>query len=167
MISKKLEEMINAQGNAEVLSAWLYFSMSAYFSSMDLAGFASWMHVQGTEELLHADKMFKFLAERGGRVQLSAIEAPQQEWESAKAVLEHQLKHELWVTDRINDLMNQAIEERDHATGSFLSWYVDEQVEEVATAESLIKKIKMLGDSPQGLYLLDQELSQRVLTPPA
>jgi len=127
MISKSVEKALNDQINAEFYSAYLYLSMMAYFESVNLAGFATWMKAQTQEEIMHAMKMYDFVNERGGRVILQAIEAPPAEWDSPLAAFEAAYAHEQIVTGRINDLVNLAIEEKDHATNAFLQWFVNEQ----------------------------------------
>ncbi len=167
MLSAKMEKMLNQQINAETYSAYLYFSMSAYFSSINLEGFASWMRIQGLEELTHAEKFFRYLSERGARVRLAAIEAPPVEWDSPLAAMEQQYEHEQKVTAMINALVDLALDERDHATNSFLKWFVDEQVEEEATADGLVQKLKLVGAGGNVLFMMDRELGQRIFTPPA
>jgi ferritin len=167
MISKKMQDALNEQVTAEFYSAYLYLAMEAYFESVNLPGFANWMRVQTQEELTHGIKIYDFLNERGGRVTLKAIDQPPSEWASPLAVFEAAYKHEQKVTGLINALVNLAVEEKDHAANSFLQWFVDEQVEEEKSASDIVGKLKLIKDSPQGLYMLDQELAQRVFTPPA
>lgn len=167
MINQRLEKAINEQINAELYSAYLYLSMGAYFEEQGLEGFANWMRVQFEEEQFHGLKFFDYLAERGGRILLGAIEAPATEWESPVAVFEEVLKHERHVTSLINNLIDIAIEEKDHATKSFLNWFIDEQVEEEAAAESLLSQLKLVEGDGRGLLMLDRELSSRTFTPPA
>jgi ferritin len=167
MISKKMEEALNAQVNAEMYSAYLYLSMESYFKSLNLNGFANWMRVQTQEEMMHAMKMYDFINERGGRVLLKTIEGPQTKWDSPLAVFKAVLKHEQKVTSMINDLVNLAIKEKDHATNSFLQWFVNEQVEEESSADEAVQQLKMMEDAPGGMFMLDRELGQRVFTPPA
>lgn len=166
MINQKLEKLINEQINAELYSAYLYLSMGAYFEDQGLAGFASWMRVQFEEEQFHGLKFFDYLAERGGRVQLAAIEMPEVKWDSAVVVFEEVLKHERHVTSLINNLIDVAIEERDHATKSLLNWFIDEQVEEESTAETILNQLKMVEGDGRGLLMLDKDLAGRVFTPP-
>lgn len=166
MIKEKMEKAINEQINAELYSAYLYLSMSAYCEDQDLAGFANWMKVQAEEEQFHAMKLFNYLNERGGRVELETIEKPQIEWDNIIAVFEDTLDHERLITSKINKLMDIAIDIRDHASTSFLNWYIDEQVEEEAAAEELLKKLKLIGGEGNGMLMLDKELSTRVFTPP-
>lgn len=165
MLSEKMEKALNDQIQAEIYSAYLYLSMEAYFQSINLAGFASWMQVQYQEEMAHAMKFYGFINERGGRVILLAIDAPPDQWDSPLAAFETTLQHEQTVTARINDLVDVAIAERDHATNNFLQWFVAEQVEEEDSANGVIEQIKLFGDA--GLFMLDRELGQRVFTPPS
>ncbi|MDH3359478.1 MAG: ferritin [Desulfobulbaceae bacterium] len=166
MLSAGMEKAINAQINAEYYSSYLYLAMSAYFESISLAGMASWMRMQAQEELFHGMKMFDFVNERGGKVSLSAISKPPAKWKTPLAVFTEVLGHEQKVTALINELVNHALDERDHATNIFLQWFVTEQVEEEASASAIVDKLKMIGNDANGLFVLDQELGQRIFTPP-
>ncbi len=167
MISKKIEKALNGQVNAELYSAYLYLSMEAYFRSLNLNGFANWMRVQTQEEIFHVTKIYNFIDERGGRITLKAIDGPPTEWDSPLAAFEAAYEHEQKVTGLINNLVNLAIEEKDHATSTFLQWFVNEQVEEEASADNIVQQLQMMKDAPGGMYMLDRELAQRVFTPPA
>jgi len=167
MIKEKMQEALNQQLNAELYSSYLYLSMAAYFESINLKGFASWMRVQTQEELVHAMKFYDFIIERGGKVLLSSIEGPPTEWVSPLAIFEHAYEHEQKVTGLINKLVDLSAAEQDHATSNFLQWFVAEQVEEEASADEVVQKIKLMGDASGGLFMLDRELAQRVFTPPA
>ncbi|MBN2588613.1 MAG: ferritin [Sedimentisphaerales bacterium] len=167
MIGKKMEKALNEQVNAEMYSAYLYLSIESYFKSLNLNGFANWMRVQTQEEMFHAMKMYDYLIERGGRILLKKIEGPQTEWKSPLDAFKTVSKHEQKVTGLINNLVDLAIEEKDHATNSFLQWFVTEQVEEEANADELVKQLKLMENAPGGMFMLDRELAQRVFTPPA
>ncbi|MDL1975054.1 MAG: ferritin [Deltaproteobacteria bacterium] len=167
MLNKRMEQALNSQINAEIYSSYLYLSMSAYFESISLSGFANWMRTQAQEEMVHAMKFYDYVNERGGRVILGPIEAPPSEWESAVSVFDATYQHEQKVTGLINDLVDLAIEEKDHATNNLLQWFVSEQVEEEASASGVLNKAKLTGDAPGGLFMLDQELGARVFTMPA
>jgi len=161
MLSKKMEKALNEQLNAELYSAYLYLAMSAWFESQNLPGFAAWMRIQDREETTHGMKFFKFVAERRGRVVLKAIEEPAKDWKLPLAAFEAALEHEQYITGRIGDLVNLAVEEKDHATNAFLQWFVNEQVEEEATADSIIQKLRMAEKAPGAMLMLDHELGQR------
>ena len=167
MISKKMEEALNGQVNAEMYSAYLYLSMESYFKSLNLNGFAGWMRAQAQEEMMHAMKIYDFVNERGGRITLKSIEGPQTEWDSPLAVFEAVYVHEQKVTGLINELVDLAIKEKDHATNAFLQWFVNEQVEEESSADEVVQQLKMMENAPGGMFMLDRELGQRVFTPPA
>jgi len=167
MLNKKMNDALNEQINAEFYSAYLYLSMEAYFESVNLPGFAKWMRAQIQEESMHAMKLYDFVNERGGRVLLKAIEEPAMEWSSPLAAFEAAYAHEQKVTGLINGLVNLAVEEKDHATNSFLQWFVNEQVEEEASADSVVQQLKMVKDSAEGKFMIDRELGQRVFVPPA
>ena len=166
MISKKMEEALNGQLNAEYYSSYLYLSMAAYFASIDLNGFASWMRVQAQEEEFHAMKFYDYLIERDGKVKLQPIEAPPCEWSSPLDVFEATLAHEQKVTGLINDLVYLAREEKDNASEIFLQWYVHEQVEEESNVGTVLGQLRLTKDSPQALFMMDNQLAQRVFTPP-
>ena len=163
----KMENALNGQINAEMYSSYLYLAMSAHCQSLGLPGMANWMRVQAQEELFHAMKMFDFVCERGGRVILQAIDGPPSKWKSPLDAFENVLAHEQKVTGLINNLVNLALDERDHATNIFLQWFVSEQVEEEATAGTLVDKLKLIGKDANGLFMLDTELGQRTFTMPA
>ena len=165
MIDKEIEEAINKQINEEMYSAYLYLSMSAYFESTGLRGFANWMYVQYKEEMDHAMKFYRYLIERGGRVKLYALKEPPHEWDSPLHAFEETLKHERHITECINNLVDLAERKKDRATFNLLQWYVDEQVEEEANDEEIIQMLKMVGDSGHGLMMIDRELAQRTYVP--
>ena len=161
MLTEKMQKALNGQLNAELYSSYLYLSMNAYFKSVNLDGFANWMHYQAQEELEHSMKFYDFIIQRGGNVQLQQIEAPPTEWSSPLAVFEATLKHEQKVTGLINDLVDVAHEERDHATNIFLQWFVSEQVEEEENVGGVLEQLKLMGDAQGGLFMIDRELAKR------
>lgn len=160
-LSTRMENALNDQINAELYSSYLYLSMATYFHDINLSGFAHWMEVQSQEEYSHAMKIYKFVVERLGRVTLKAIEAPQSQWASPLAAFEAAYEHEVAVTGMINNLMDIADQEKDRATRVFLHWFIDEQVEEEASADEVVQKLKMIGDSASGLIMYDRALAQR------
>lgn len=161
MISDKMVAAINDQIKAEFDSAYIYLGMAAYFQDCNLPGMAHWMKKQYQEELEHAEKFIEHLYERGARVKIAEIAKPRESYDGPLSVFKEALKHEQYVTARINKLMDQALEEKDHATGSMLKWFVDEQVEEEANAEAIVRKLEFVGDSNTSIYLLDKELGAR------
>jgi ferritin len=161
MLSEKMQEALNAQINAELQSAYLYLSMAAYFHAQNFPGFANWMHIQDHEERIHAMKIYNFIVARNGRVSLRSLDTPQVEWSSPLAAFEDSYKHEQHVTSLIHRLVEMARTENDHATISFLQWFVDEQVEEEANVDAVVQDLKRAGDSAQILFLLDRELAGR------
>ncbi len=167
MSNKVLEKALNEQLNAELYSAYLYLSMSAYFSDIGLDGFANWMRVQAKEEQFHAMKFYDYINERGGRVTLASIDAPETEWKSPLDCIEAVLEHEQKVTSLVNGLVDLAIQERDHATNIFLQWFVTEQVEEEDNVNAVLNKLRLLNGEGNGMFILDKELSTRVFTEPA
>ena len=164
MLKKKIEDAFNKHLNAELYSSYLYLSMSAYFQSMNLNGFANWMRVQAQEELMHTMKIYDYIHERGGHVVLQAVEAPPAEWPSPLAIFEAAYEHEQKVTALIGKLVDQALSLHDHATNIFLQWFVTEQVEEEASASEVVEKLKLVGEARGGMFMLDRELGTRSFT---
>lgn len=165
MISKRMEEELNKQINAEFYSSYLYLSMAAWFDSQNLAGFSNWMNVQAQEEWAHGLKIFNFVNERGGKVTLAKIDEPKTEWTDIINVYEEVLEHEQKVTELINKLSDIAIEESDHATKNFLQWFVDEQVEEESSVDNVLQQLKMIEGKGTGLFLMDREMQSRAFVP--
>ncbi len=161
MISKTMEDAINKQINEEMYSAYLYLSMSAYFESANLKGFANWMYVQYQEEVEHAMKFYDHLKDRGGKLKLYTIEEPPNTWESPLDAFKATLKHEQHITKCINDLVDLAEEEKDRAAYNMLQWFIDEQVEEEANDEEIIAQLEMVEGSKHGILMLDRELAKR------
>ena len=166
-ISKSVEKILNQQINAEFWSAYFYLSMSNYFNANGMPGFANWMKIQFEEETFHAMKMLDYVNERGGRVILEPIAEVPAEWDGVLNVFEETLKHEEKVTALINECVNVAIDEKDHASVNFLQWFVEEQVEEEATVSEIIDQLKMFNCQGNGLYLMDKEFKTRAFTAPA
>jgi len=166
-ISKTMEKAINGQINAELYSSYLYLSMAADLNNKALSGFSNWMKIQAQEELYHAMKFYDFVLERGGSVTLDTIEAPQTEWKTPLAVFQAAYKHEQLVTGLINNLVDIAIAEKDHAANIFLQWFVSEQVEEEANVGSVLQHLKMVDGHGQGLFMMDRELGTRAAPQPA
>jgi ferritin len=166
MLKKSVESAINQQINAEFHSAYLYLSMSAYFQSIGLAGYANWMRIQYQEEMAHATHFFDYVNERGGRVILTPIGTVDVDFNGVVDVFEKTLAHEQKVTSLINNLVDVAIAEGDHATRSFLQWYVDEQVEEEANVEQILNNLKLIKGEGQGLLMMDREMQARVFVDP-
>lgn len=167
MLKDKMEKALNDQVQWELYSAYIYLSMSAWFQDRGLPGFANWMRIQFQEETTHAMKLYDFILERGGRVKLQAVDAPPHDWKSPLAAFEHALEHEEGVTERINKLMSLAMEAKDHATAIFLQWFVTEQIEEEASVQDIIQKLKLAEGAAGGMFMLDKDLAARVFTPPA
>ncbi len=161
MLSKSMLKALNAQINHELFSSYLYLSMSAHFQSVNLPGFAHWMALQSKEEYEHAMKIFNYMTERNGRVVLEAIDKPPTEFKKPLDVMKQVLEHEKKVTGLINRLYDLAVSEKDYPTQVMLQWFITEQVEEEKTAGDIIEQLKMVGDMPAGLMMLDRQLASR------
>lgn len=167
MFSEKMLKELNEQVNYELYSAYLYMAMETYFQDKNLSGFANFFKVQTEEETAHARIFFEFIHRKGGKVVLEAIEKPEAEFSSVLDVFKQALEHEKFVTSKIHNLVDTAMEQKDHATYSFLQWFVDEQVEEEDSFQGIVDKLELIGDNVQALLMLDAELAQRTFVVPA
>lgn len=167
MLNEKMEEAINEQINREMYSSYLYLAMSAYSSAKGLPGFAHWFRIQVEEETIHAMKFFDYLNRQGANVKLKEIKEPPMEFGTPLEMFLKTLEHEQFITRSIHELVDLAIAERDHATNAFLQWYVNEQIEEEENDNDIIAKLKLVGDNINSLYMLDNELAQRLPPQPA
>lgn len=167
MLSKTIEDAINAQINAELWSAYLYLSMATNFEAKGLPGVANWFKIQFKEEQAHAEIFMNYINSRGGRVILKPIDAVDTEWDTPLDAFKATLAHEQKVTALINSIYALAESEHDYATCDRLNWFISEQVEEEESAQELIDKFTLIGDNGMGLYMLDQELGTRVFNTPS
>jgi len=166
-LGRKLHDELNKQIQEELFSAYLYYAIAAWFDAENFPGFAHWMRVQAMEEVTHAQKFYNHIYERGNDVELLEIDKPPSSWDSPLAAFEAALEHERHITGRIHHLLKIAREENDYAAEvGLLQWFVDEQIEEEATADEMIQKLKLISDSRNGLYMLDKELGGRQFAPP-
>ena len=166
MINEKLEKAFNEQINKELYSEYLYLAMKSYFVEQNLQGFVNWFNVQIQEEHAHAMGMYDYLNERGGSVKLMAIEEPVIEGNCPLTIFEHVLRHEEYVTSRINALMDVAEETRDRAAMSFLDWYLKEQVEEESNVGGVLATLRLIKDDAKALLMLDKDLAARTFNAP-
>ena len=160
-LTDKLQKALNDQLLYEFESAYIYLAMATYLDTLDLEGATHWMGMQAREEVMHAAKLHTYMSDRDAAIELQTIPAPPATWESVMAALAHESK----MTVRLNDLMELAQTERDHATVSLMQWFVDEQVEEEATLRHIIGKLKLVGKDSSGLFMIDRDLSARVAPP--
>jgi ferritin len=161
MLPAKMEDAFNKHLNAEMYSAYLYFSMASCFEAQNLSGMASWMKQQAQEEAQHAMKFYDFIQQRGGKVVLGQIDAPKAEWDTPLAAFEDAYKHECVISAKINNLVDLAEAEKDHASNAFLQWFVTEQVEEEASVLTVVEKLRLAGSQTGALFMLDRELGMR------
>lgn len=161
MIGQKILDALNDQINAELFSAYLYLSMATYFHSEGWEGMAKWMEKQAKEEDEHAMKIYEHIVERGGRVLLQPIEQPKTEWASPLEAFRDSVKHEEYITSRIHDLVKLSGEDKDYAAHIMLHWFVTEQVEEEAQVNEIVQMLERIGDSGNGMLMLDFRLGKR------
>lgn len=166
MFSEKLTKLINNQINYEFFSEHIYLAMSAYCADQDLDGFANFFRIQAEEERFHAMKLFDYLVDMNARVRISSSAEPRNDYGSILEAFKAALEHEKSNTRNIYAIADAATDERNHATMSFLKWFIDEQVEEEALVNSIIKKLERIGNDSAALYMLDTELATRIFTPP-
>lgn len=165
MLSEKLLNALNEQVNFEFYSSYTYLAMAGYCESIDLSGFANFFRVQAKEELDHAMKIYDYVYQKNGTVLLEQVDKPKSDYDGIIDVFEKGYAHEQLVTKKIYELTDIAYEEREHSTISLLKWFIDEQVEEENSFNSLVKRVRRIEDNPAGLYLMDDELAARVYTP--
>jgi ferritin len=161
MLSKNIEKAFNEQIKNEFYSGYIYLAMASYFMAKNLDGFANFFIKQEAEERVHAFKFIHFLNEKGNQIEIPGIDKPGADFKSIEDIFEKAYKHEQFVTKKINELMDLAIKENDHSARSFLTWFVDEQVEEESSMLSILEKIKMVQGSPNGIFMLDAKLGER------
>jgi len=166
-MNEKIATLLNEQINKEFYSAYLYLDMSNYYDEMDLDGYANYYMVQAQEERDHALLFMKYMQNNGLKVTLEAIGKPDKEFHSVLDPLEIAAEHERYVTGLINEIYHEAHQAKDYRTMKFLDWFVDEQMEEEDSADTMISRYKLFGQDPKGLYLLDQEYAGRVYTAPS
>jgi ferritin len=158
MISDAMRSRMNDQINRELYSAYLYLSLSAHAERVNLKGTAAWFLAKHGEEMAHALKIYRYLLDQDAAVELTAVAAPPAGPEGVLAMFEGTLAHEREVTAAINELVDQALAEKDHATNIFLQWFVTEQIEEEATVNDILGRLRLFGDRGQGLLMIDNEL---------
>jgi ferritin len=163
MITKSMQDALNAQINAEQASAQLYLAMSAHCTAMSFKGFAHWLLLQAGEETAHAMKLIRFVLDRGGKLVLKPIDAPATDFGGVIQVFEKVLEHEQGITQKIHRLFETARGERDFASEITLQWYVTEQVEEEATASEVVERLRAVGDKGGAIWYLDKEMGKRGL----
>jgi ferritin len=160
-LSTKLEKVLNEQINLEFCSAYAYLGMAAYFERTPYTGFGKWMQVQSQEELSHANRFFKYIVERGGKVTLQAISEPKCDYKSPLDTFKASLGHEQKVSASICAIYELAAAEKDYATLSFLKWFLDEQVEEERNVADLLVKLELAGDHCGALFQIDRHAGRR------
>lgn len=160
MLTKNIEKALNTQIKIEAESSQIYLAMACWAEIKGLEGVAGFMYKQSDEEREHMLKLVKFINERGGHAQISALKAPNVTFKSFKEMFEKLLEHEIYVSKSINDLVHVTLKEKDYSTHNFLQWYVSEQIEEEAMARTILDKINMIGDDKGGLYLFDRDIQQ-------
>ncbi|WP_251615465.1 ferritin [Pumilibacter muris] len=167
MLNEKVKKLLNEQVNKELYSAYLYLDFSNYFESRGLNGFANWYYVQAQEERDHAMLLYRYLHKNNEKVALEAIAQPDKKLDSDMGVLKAGLEHEIYVTSLINDIYSAAQSAKDYRTMQLLDWFVKEQSEEEDNANNLIAKMELFGSTPNGLYMLNNELAARVYAAPS
>lgn len=165
-MNEKIAELLNDQINKELYSAYLYLDMSNYYDDLDLDGYSNYYMVQAQEERDHAMMFLKYMQDNGLKVTLKAIDKPDKEFTSVLDPLVIAAEHERYVTSLINNIYHEAHQAKDYRTMKFLDWFVNEQMEEEDSANTMINRYNLFGQDAKGLYLLDQEYMARVYTAP-
>ncbi|MDR1561190.1 MAG: ferritin [Holosporaceae bacterium] len=159
---KRVYEALNKQIAEEFGSAYVYMAMSSVFQDMGLDGCARWMMLQAKEEGKHALKIYNHMLERGAKVKLLPIPAPKQDWRAPLHIFEEMLRHEQKITAMITTIYEFAIAEKDYQTQSFITWFINEQIEEEATASRLLDRIRKMQSTELGVMLFDAEVAKRI-----
>lgn len=165
MLKPQILDLLNKQLNQEFYSAYLYLSMSSYFDSLNLEGFAAWSRAKAQEEMVHAMKIYNYITDRNARVVLAAVDAPRQEWDSPADAVEDSYNHERQVTESIHNIMHMARDTKDYSTEVFIHWFVNEQIEEEISADKVLQKVRMVKDSPGGMLILDGQVMRLAEAP--
>lgn len=165
MLKKEIEKALNDQIGMEAESSQFYLAMASWAETQGLNGTAQFFYLQSDEERIHMLKLMKFVNERGGLAKVPALKAPPMEFKSLKQVFENLLKHEEMVTDSINEVVGICLDQKDYTTHNFMQWYVSEQIEEEATARTILDKMNMIGNDKGGLYLFDRDLENSQIVP--
>jgi ferritin len=166
MLSKNIEVALNKQIRIEAESSQIYLSMACWAEIHGLEGISQFMYAQSEEERIHMLKLIKYVNERGATAEISDLKAPKNNFQTFKEMFEELYKHEVFVSDSINELVHITFSEKDYATHNFLQWYVAEQIEEEATAKTILDKINLIGDDKGGLYLFDRDIQQMITVAP-
>ncbi|GAB6275537.1 Ferroxidase [uncultured spirochete] len=161
MVSQKMVDRINLQINREMYSAYLYLAMAAKMNELGYTGIGKWLTVQYHEEMFHAMKFAEYLHDQNAVVAFAKIDTPEFKEKDVKPLFEHVLAHEQGVSASIREIMDLAIAEKDYATQTFVQWYINEQVEEEKNATEILQNIDLVGNSAQGLFMLNTELGKR------
>ncbi|MCH9812790.1 MAG: ferritin [Epsilonproteobacteria bacterium] len=162
MISEKMTKALNVQLNKEFYSAYLYLGMSTWCADVGYNGSANWFMAQYEEERSHAIKVYNYMLDQGSKIELLTIEQPEIAYDSLLQCFEESLTHEQMMTHSFNELCDQAIKEKDHASYGFFQWFVQEQIEEEASVGEIIAKLKLVGDG-NGIFMIDNQLADRKL----
>ena len=161
MISSKMVAALNEQIKNEQYSSQLYLAMAAWAELKNFRGFGHWLRIQADEERGHAIKILDYLVDLEATVTLKALDQPPADFKSVQKLFDEVLEHEKKVSDMINKLYAQAIEEKDYRSQIFLQWFVNEQIEEEANASEIRQKLSDIGDKSSGVYWIDKELKKR------
>lgn len=158
MLSQQLQTALNKQVKVEGDSSQIYLAMASWAENKGFEGIATFMYAQADEERMHMLKLIKYINQRGGEALIPAVDQPKLDYTSFKTLFNQLFEHEVFVSKSINELVHISLEERDYATHNFLQWYVAEQIEEEATARTILDKINLIGDDKGGLYLFDNDI---------
>jgi len=165
MINNKVQAIMNEQIKNELESYYIYLSMVSYFHSENLDGMAHWMRTQAHEEMIHAMKFFDHIIDRGGKATLMDLKQLKTTWKSPLEAWKDAYAHEQFITGKIHAILKLVRKENDYTAEPLLAWFVNEQIEEEANTEKILRQMENIGDSKQGLFMLDRELATRAFPP--
>jgi len=156
MLPKKVEEICNRQIEREGYSSNLYLAMASWAENKGMPGIAGWLYSQADEERVHMLKFIKFVNERGGVAAIPAFKQPPVKYKDVNEMLREFLKHEQFITASINEVLEAAMAEKDHATVNWIQWFVREQIEEESSVQIILDKLNLAGAN--GLFFLDRDI---------
>ena len=156
MLPKKVEEILNVQVDKEGYSSHLYLAMAVWTETQGYAGIAEWLFQQSEEERIHMMKIIRYINEREGKARIGSLKEPPAEFTSVMEVFEKTLEHEKFISASINEIVQVCLAENDHTTNNFIQWFVTEQVEEEASVNAILDKLKLVGQ--HNMYMFDRDI---------
>lgn len=158
-MNSSIEKLLNDQIKYEASASMQYLAMASWADAKGFNGVANFFYLQSEEERTHMTKLVKFVNERSGNVIIPELSKPKDDFENLNELFTHFLESEIFVTEQINKIIFKCLEQKDYNVHNFMQWYVTEQLEEEATARTLLDKLNIIGEDKSGLYLFDRDIN--------